>query len=71
MKVSSEGPIKITKATIDTGWRRRKPEQRLIVRDKDCRGLALIVNPTGMAWAFAYRPRGIDVVTDHVGRTGR
>jgi integrase len=63
MKVSSEGPIKITKATIDASWRRRKPGHRLIVRDKDCRGLALIVNPTGMAWSCAYRPRGTDVVT--------
>ena len=33
------------------------------MRDKDCRGLALIVNPTGMTWSYAYRPRGIDALT--------
>ena len=63
MRVTSEGPTKITKATIDAAWRRRKPDHRLIVRDKDCRGLALIVNPTTMTWSYAYRPRGTDPVT--------
>jgi integrase len=63
VRVTSEGPTKITKATIDTAWRRRAPDHRLIVRDKDCRGLALIVNPTAMTWCFAYRPRGTDPLT--------
>ena len=63
MRVASEGPIRITKATIDAAWRRRTPGSRLIIRDKDCRGLALIVNPTSMAWSYAYRPRGTDPVT--------
>jgi integrase len=63
MKVSSEGPTKITKATIDAAWRRREPGHRLVVRDKDCRGLALIVNPTSMTWSYAYRPRGTDPTT--------
>jgi integrase len=63
MRVTSEGPTKITKATIEAAWRRRKPEHRLIVRDKDCRGLALIVNPTSMAWSYGYRPRGTDAAT--------
>ena len=63
MKVTSEGPTKITKATIDAVWRRRMPDQRQIIRDKDCRGLALIVNATAMTWSFAYRPRGTDAVT--------
>ena len=63
MDVTSEGPTKITKATIDAAWRRRKADHRLVVRDKDCRGLALIVNPTAMAWSFAYRPRGADHLT--------
>jgi integrase len=65
MQVTSEGPIKITKATIDAAWRRRKPDSRLIIRDKDCRGLALIINPTSMAWSYAYRPRGVD---SHTGK---
>jgi len=63
MRVTSEGPTKITKTTIDAAWRRKKPDQRLLVRDKDCRGLALIVNPTTMTWSFAYRPRGSDPTT--------
>jgi hypothetical protein len=54
---------KITKTTVDAAWRRRSANQRLIVRDKDCRGLALIVNATTMTWTFAYRPRGNDPQT--------
>ncbi len=53
MQVVSESPTKITKATIDAAWRRRMPDHRLIVRDKDCRGLALIVNATSMSWSSA------------------
>ena len=63
MRVTSEGSIKITKATIDAAWRRRKADCRLIIRDKDCRGLALIVNATSMSWSYAYRPRGTDPLT--------
>ena len=63
MRVTSEGPTKITKATIDAAWRRRMADRRFILRDRDCRGLALIVNPTAMAWSYAYRPRGTDPVT--------
>jgi len=63
MRVTSEGPTRITKATIDAAWRRKKPDHRLIVRDKDCRGLALIINPTTMKWSYAYRPRGTDPAT--------
>ena len=61
----SEGPVKITKATIEGAWRRRSPETRLIVRDSECRGLALVVSPASMVWRFAYRPRGEDT---HTGR---
>jgi integrase len=64
MRITSEGPTKITKASIDAAWRRRNTDHRLIVRDRDCRGLALIVNATSMAWAYAYRPRGKDPHTD-------
>lgn len=63
MQVDSEGPTKITKATVDATWRRRKADHRLLVRDKDCRGLTLVVNSTTMRWEFAYRPRGTDPVT--------
>ncbi len=63
MQTSSEGPTKITKAVIDAAWRRRQPGSRLIIRDRDCRGLALIVNSSSMAWSYAYRPRGSDPLT--------
>ena len=65
MRIVSEGLTKIKKATIEAAWRRRTPYQRCIIRDQDCRGLALIVNPSAMTWSFAYRPRGTDP------RTGR
>ena len=54
MHVTSEGPIKITKTTIDAAWRRRKAGERLIVRDKDCRGLALVVNEIGGYWGHRW-----------------
>jgi len=63
MLITSEGPTKITKATVDAAWRRRKPGHRVIIRDRDCRGLALIVNATSMAWIYSYRSRGIDTMT--------
>jgi integrase len=63
MQVISEGPVRITRATIEAAWRRREPDQRLILRDRDCRGLALIINPTTMTWSFAYRPRGTNPLT--------
>ena len=63
MQIISEGPIKITKSTIDAAGRRAKKNHRLIVRDKECRGLALIVNPTTTTWTYAYRPRGKDAAT--------
>ncbi len=60
MRVITRASAKITKATIEAAWRQRTADQRLIIRDKECRGLALIVNPTAMSWVFSYRPRGID-----------
>jgi integrase len=63
MRVVREGPIKITKAIIDGAWRRRSSDQRLVLGDAVCRGLALVVNATSMSWVFAYKPRGLDPVT--------
>jgi integrase len=62
MQVTSE-TTKITKATIDAVWRRRAPDHRLIIRDRICRGLMLVVNATSMTWSYAYRPRGLDPAT--------
>jgi integrase len=61
--VASEGPVRITKTTVDAVWRRRSPGQRLVVRDAECRGLALVVNPSAMSWVFSYKPRGLDSLT--------
>jgi integrase len=63
MRYVSEGPVKITKATIDAAWRRRQKGVSVNIRDKDCRGLVLVVSPTTMAWRYSYRPRGIHALT--------
>ena len=62
MRTTSE-TVKITKTTIEGAWRRRAEGHRLIVRDKECRGLALIVNEASMRWEYSYRPRGNDPTT--------
>jgi len=71
MRITSEGPTKITKAAIDAAWRRRKADHRLIVRDKDRRGLALIVNATSMTWVYAYRPRDRAPLDEQDGDVGQ
>lgn len=58
--VVREGPTKITRASVETAWKKRAQNQRTIIRDFECRGLALIVNATSMAWRFEYKPRGTD-----------
>ncbi len=63
--VVSEGPLRITKATVEAAWRRRAQGRRLVLRDAECRGLALVINPSTMTWRFDYRPRGTD---PHTGR---
>jgi hypothetical protein len=52
MKLLREGPIRITKATIDAAWRRRTAGHRIVIDDAECRGLALVVNSTGLTWPF-------------------
>jgi integrase len=63
VKVSSEGPVRITKATIEAAWRRRQTGARIVIRDDATRGLALVVNPSGMSWTYSYKPRGTDPTT--------
>ena len=58
MERASEGPLKITRTVIAAADKRRRPAFRLVIRDAECRGLALVVNPTGMTWNVSYRPRG-------------
>lgn len=62
-KVVRQGPIKISRATIETEWKKRAPAQRTIVSDAECRGLALVVNATSMSWRYEYKPRGVDPLT--------
>lgn len=63
LRVLREGPVKITRGTVEAAWRRRAEGQRIMMGDLHCRGLALVVNPTGMAWRFDYKPRGLDLAT--------
>jgi len=63
MEILREGPVRITKATVDTVWRRRAAGRRIVVGDVACRGLALVVNVASMAWTYSYKPRGLDPVT--------
>jgi integrase len=63
VRIFREGPIKITRSSIDAAWRRRASGLRIVVGDAECRGLALIVNATGMSWVYSYKPRGTDPST--------
>jgi len=63
IKIVSEGPARITKATIEAAWKRRAQRTRLVIRDEECRGLALVVNATSMSWTFSYKPRGVDPIS--------
>jgi hypothetical protein len=60
MRIIREGPTKITRSTIDSAWRRRAAGLRIVIRDFECRGLALIINATTMSWVYSYKPRGVD-----------
>jgi integrase len=64
MNITREGPIKIGIKTIDRAWRTRAKDARHIVTDKECGGLALIVNTASMRWDYSYKPRGVDSRTD-------
>lgn len=63
LQVVREGPVKITKATIEGAWSRRASGQRLVLADAGCRGLSLVVNATSMSWVYSYKPRGTDATT--------
>jgi integrase len=62
-QVLRQGPVKITRSVVDAAWKKRAPAKRVIISDAECRGLALIVNATSMAWRFEYKPRGVDPFT--------
>ncbi|RVT97675.1 DUF4102 domain-containing protein [Rhodovarius crocodyli] len=63
IKVQSEGPVRITRTSIEGAWKRRATGVRTVIRDMECRGLALVVNPTAMSWVYSYKPRGMDPLT--------
>ena len=64
MRVVTKPPAKVTRAGIETTWRRQSADRGLIVRDKPCRGLALALRATAMTWGFSWRPRGLAAQTD-------
>ena len=68
MKVVREGPIRITKATVETAWKRRAKGRCLIIGNATCGGVALVVNPTRMIWRCNSRPRGTGPAAER--RTG-
>ena len=53
----SIGPMRVTKATVEAGWSKRTDGVRTVMCNAECRGLALVVEPTGMTCRFDYRPR--------------
>ncbi len=63
MRVLREGPVKITRAKVEAAWRQRAKNERLVLSDLECRGLALVINTSSMAWRFDYKPRGLDPAT--------
>jgi len=65
LQIVMRGPEKISRNLINAVWKKRAPKQRTIIRDFECRGLALVVNSTSMSWRFDYKPRGLN------GQTGK
>jgi integrase len=63
IEITREGPVAITRQTIEAAWRRRAKGKRLIIRDAATPGLALVVNPTSARWIYEYKPRGTDSLT--------
>jgi len=63
MRVLREGPVKITRAKVEATWRQRAKNERLVLSDLECRGLALVVNTSSMSWRYDYKPRGTDPAT--------
>lgn len=49
---------RITRATIQQVWKRRSNTERLLIRDTECGGLALIVGARTASWMLSYKPRG-------------
>ncbi len=69
MRLIYEGPTRISMDTVKAADSRRAPDQRIVIRDSSCRGLALVINAKGRAWRYDYRPRGLDPPPASVGQT--
>ncbi len=63
LAVKREGPVKITKKTIESYWPRRAAGQRIVIQDNECRGLSLIVNAHSMTWTYSWKPPGVNAET--------
>jgi integrase len=60
---STTTTARITRATIEAAWKRRSEGAREIIRDSQCRGLALLVGQRSMSWLLAWKPRGTNPET--------
>ncbi len=63
LQIFRRGPERITRGTIGAAWKQRASNQRTVISDAECRGLALVVNATSMSWRFDYKPRGLNPLT--------
>jgi hypothetical protein len=63
VQIVIETKDRVTKSVIEAAWKRRAPNQRLTIRDRECPGLRLVVNARTMSWCYDYRPPGTDPKT--------
>jgi hypothetical protein len=54
---------RITRATIAQAWKRRSSEERQVIRDTVCGGLALLVGTRTASWLLTWKPRGTNPET--------
>jgi hypothetical protein len=51
MRYISQGPVQITRATIEAAWRRWKTDTCFTIRDAECRAVPG-GEPTTMSWRY-------------------
>jgi integrase len=63
MKLTYEGPLKITNRDVVRAGKNRAPDARHVIRDSAHPGLLLITNAASQVWVREYKPRGVDPQT--------
>lgn len=63
MEYRAEGPTRITRTTVEAGWKRRAPGVTLVIHDERCAGLQLVITERRVSWRYRFRPRGINPAT--------